>query len=107
VISDVPAHRGFAAEAGAPVRLFPVDDHEALAATLDALLGDPAALAAARARAYALGQERYNWDVEKEKLIQVVVRTLGDFRAAPHELTSTPLAACTGSDHGSEQRRRT
>lgn len=77
VISGVPAHQGFAAEAGAAVRLFPVDDHDALAAALDSLLGDPAALAAARAQAYTLGQERYNWDAEKRNLVRVVVEVIG------------------------------
>lgn len=42
------------------------------AAALDAWLGDPAQLAAARREAWRLGQERFCWDVEKRVLLQAV-----------------------------------
>jgi glycosyltransferase involved in cell wall biosynthesis len=106
VISGVPAHRAFAAEAGPAVRLFPVDDHDALAAALDSLLGDPAGLAAARAHAYALGQERYNWDVEKKRLIEAVAGTLRERRPAVDEFASPVLAARSGADSRPEPRWR-
>jgi len=76
LISDTPAHRAFAAEAGGAARLYPVDDAVSLAAALDTLLGDPASLAAARNAAWRLGQERVNWDVEQAKLLSCVAAAL-------------------------------
>lgn len=64
VLSGTPAHRAFAAEAGLGDCVYPVDDHGALAALLDRLLGDPGRLARARAAAWRLGRERYNWERE-------------------------------------------
>ena len=64
LLSDIPAHRAFAAEAGLGDLLFPVDDSAALARLLDRLLGDPDRLAATRRTAWRLGRERYNWDRE-------------------------------------------
>ena len=73
VISDIPAHRDYAREAGLAARLYPVDDAAALAAALDELLGgDGQTLAEARARAYALGQEQLNWDREQAVLLGLV-----------------------------------
>jgi glycosyltransferase involved in cell wall biosynthesis len=72
VMSDTPAHCAFAPAMGDAVRLYPVDDPAGLAAALDALLSDPASLAAARNAAWRLGQERFNWDVEQTKLLRCV-----------------------------------
>ena len=74
VMSDIPAHRAFAPEAGDAARLYTTDDADSLAAALDSLLGDPALLAAARAAAFRLGQTRFNWDVERAKLLDKIVR---------------------------------
>ena len=57
------------------------DDVDELANSLDALLGDADALAAARAAAFAFGQERYNWDFEQTTLISRVAASLSDCRA--------------------------
>jgi glycosyltransferase involved in cell wall biosynthesis len=73
VLSDIPAHRAMQAEAGAAARLFRCDDAASLADALDAwLLGSPAVLAEARAAAYSLGQNRWNWESEQQKLLQQV-----------------------------------
>jgi glycosyltransferase involved in cell wall biosynthesis len=72
VMSDIPAHRAFAPEAGDAVRLYTTENPRSLAAVLDALLGDPAALANARSAAYRLAQTRFNWDVEKAALVERV-----------------------------------
>lgn len=72
VLSDIPAHRIFAPEIGDVARLYTTDDADSLAGALDSLLGDPALLAAARAAAFRLGQMRFNWDVEKAKLVEKV-----------------------------------
>jgi hypothetical protein len=77
LLSDTPAHCRFAAEAGLTGFLYRRDDPAALASLLDGLLGDPARLAAARAEAWRLGQERYNWETEQATLIDMVGRSLG------------------------------
>jgi glycosyltransferase involved in cell wall biosynthesis len=69
LLSDTPAQRAFAAEAGLSDLLYGGDDPVGLARLLDRVLGDCEALAAARARAWRLGQERYNWDRERLTLL--------------------------------------
>lgn len=76
VMSDVPAHCAFAAEAEGAAFLYGTDDPDSLAATLDQLLGNPERLAEARRTAFRLGQVRYNWEVEKEVLLQHVENAL-------------------------------
>jgi glycosyltransferase involved in cell wall biosynthesis len=78
VASDVPAHRQFAPELGAAMRLFKAGDAPSLAGAIDAYLTSGARLAAARATAFRLGQERFNWDIEKCALIACVDRALTD-----------------------------
>jgi glycosyltransferase involved in cell wall biosynthesis len=70
VLSDTPAHRVFAGQVGKAARLYAADDPDSLAEELNALLGDPATLAGARATAFRLGQTRFNWDVEKAVLLE-------------------------------------
>lgn len=72
VLSDIPAHRAFAAQAPGASLLYAVDDADDLARALDALLADPARLAAARAQAFALGQTRFNWEHEQAGLLACV-----------------------------------
>jgi glycosyltransferase involved in cell wall biosynthesis len=77
VISDIPAHRTFMEQFGsAAARMYPVDDPDGLAAALDALLCDGHALAVARASAFAIGQTRLNWDIEKFALLKRVAESL-------------------------------
>lgn len=70
--SDIPAHRALAPELGEAMTLFPIGNAAALAAALDRYLLDPGRLAAARAHAWRLGQERFCWDVEQQRLLEVV-----------------------------------
>ena len=72
LMSDTPAHRAFAAEAGVTDLLYPIDDPMALAALIDRLLGDANGLAASRTQAWRLGQERYNWERERRALLAAV-----------------------------------
>ncbi|MEJ1931882.1 glycosyltransferase family 4 protein [Nostoc sp. NIES-2111] len=72
VASDIPAHCALAAEFGDALTLFKTGDPASLAAAVDRLLERPGKLAAARARAWELGQSRYNWDVEQERLVSTV-----------------------------------
>jgi glycosyltransferase involved in cell wall biosynthesis len=76
VMSDTPAHRSAAHEAGAAVLLFPIEDPQGLASRLDALLCNPAALASARAMAWQIGQQRFNWNIEKAVLLDCVTSAL-------------------------------
>ena len=50
LMSDTPAHRAFAAEAGVSDLLYPIEDPMALAALIDRLLGDANSLATSRAK---------------------------------------------------------
>jgi glycosyltransferase involved in cell wall biosynthesis len=47
---------------------------ESIAAALRRWLDDPAALAAARAHAWQLGETRFNWDVEQKTFLDIVAR---------------------------------
>ena len=69
LLSDTPAQCRFAAEAGLLDLLYPRGDPAALAELIDRLLGDPTRLATARALAWGLGQERYNWERERPTLV--------------------------------------
>ncbi len=82
VMSDIPAHRAFAPEMGEAGRLYRVDDADSLAAALDAILSDPAVLAAARAAAFRLGQTRFNWDFEKAMLLALITELRPESHAA-------------------------
>ena len=73
LLSDIPAHRQVQAEAGEAVRLFCADDPASLAEALDGWLdAPPAVLVRARADAYRLGQECWNWEREQAQLLQCV-----------------------------------
>lgn len=71
IASDIPAHRALEG-CGAALTLFPENDSNALAAALDGLLLDKERLASARRQAWKLGQTRYNWDVEKNRLFDAI-----------------------------------
>jgi glycosyltransferase involved in cell wall biosynthesis len=72
LMSDTPAHRAFATEAGLADLIFPVDNSAALANLIDGLLGSPLRLSKARAQAWQLARERYNWDREKTIVVDTV-----------------------------------
>lgn len=76
LMSDTPAHRALAAEAGIGDWLFPVDDHRALAARLDALLEDEERLQTARARTRQLAGARYDWAIDRRVLLATVMASL-------------------------------
>ncbi len=73
MLSDIPAHRQLQGEAGEVVRLFRTEDPASLAAAIDGLLdAPPAVLEAARAAAFRLGQNCWNWEREQVQLLQCV-----------------------------------
>lgn len=76
VMSDVPAHRAFARDAEGAATLYKTGDAASLAAQLDEMLENPQRLAAMRLRAFQLGQERFNWEVEQGKFLARVQETL-------------------------------
>jgi len=78
VASTIPSHVSFAAEVDGAMRLYAVDDAYALAAAIDGLCEDPRALATARAAAFALGQTRYNWDLEQSVLLTQIEASLSN-----------------------------
>ena len=74
VLSDIPAHRAFVPEAGDAVRLYRAGNAADLAAGFDLFFEQPARLAAARETAFRLGQTRFNWDLEKGRLLKKIDR---------------------------------
>jgi len=72
IASDIPAHRWLAPQFGEAMTLFPRDDSSALAACIDQFLLTPDRLASARTYAWNLGQQRFNWAIEQQKLLAVV-----------------------------------
>lgn len=73
VMSDTPAQRALAPDLGEAAVLVPLSDPAGIATALDRLADAPR-LAEAKGTAWRLGRERYNWDVEKEFLLQAVDR---------------------------------
>ena len=78
VITDIPAHRAFAKDAGVAVHLYAVDDAMSLATAIDNFCHPQSErLADARAHAFALAQNTLNWDHEQRLLTQLVECSLG------------------------------
>ena len=78
LLSDIPAHRQVQADANEAVRLFRAEDPASLAEALDGWLdAPPAVLARARAAAYRLGQECWNWEREQGRLLAEVASVIG------------------------------
>lgn len=72
VMSDTPAQSALAPDLGVAAAVVPLNDPDAIAATLDRLGDTPGALTEARGAAWRLGRERYNWEREKSILLEVV-----------------------------------
>jgi glycosyltransferase involved in cell wall biosynthesis len=78
VATDIPGHAALAARLNGAMTLFPQDDHRELAATVDAILSSRERLRASRDAAWRLGQTRFNWEVERDSLLDCVDRALGE-----------------------------
>jgi glycosyltransferase involved in cell wall biosynthesis len=72
MMSDTPAQRILAPDLGAAAALVSLTDPEGMAGALDRLAQSAAALNEAKATASRLGRQRYNWDVEKQVLLDSV-----------------------------------
>lgn len=88
--SATPAQAEFAEQAQGAVFLYPPDDSQALAAALDVLLEDPATLASARLRAWSLGQQQFNWDIESQAWLSRVGAVINPDASRNAEPNSSP-----------------
>jgi glycosyltransferase involved in cell wall biosynthesis len=92
LMSDIPAHRTFAATAEGAVSIFAAEDPASLARAMDDWLGNAERLAAVRTTAFRLGQETFNWETEQARLIACVegaLATSAKSVRARHRPTST------------------
>lgn len=71
-LTDTIAHRALMARTPGCGFLFPDANAKALAARLDALVGDPDALAAMKRASWSAASTEYNWDRESRRLIDLV-----------------------------------
>ena len=69
VASRVSAHSDIAVSLENAITLFDIGDSEGLAARIDALLNDQAALSDARKRSWTLGQTTFCWEAEAPMLV--------------------------------------
>jgi glycosyltransferase involved in cell wall biosynthesis len=88
VASTTTAQRWFCDEAGDGARGYAPGQPVALAAVLRSWITDPQALAASRRAAWALGERRFNWDIEQRTFLDVIERVLGEPRVRRAELAS-------------------
>ena len=77
MMSDTPAQRALAPDLGAAAALVSLADSDGMASALDRLATSPTALSEARAAAVRLGRRRFNWDVEKNVLLEAVAAAFG------------------------------
>jgi glycosyltransferase involved in cell wall biosynthesis len=77
MMSDTPAQSALGSELGSAAVVISLNDVERMAAELDRLADTPADLAAAKNRAFELGRQRYNWDLEQQVLLEAVAATFG------------------------------
>lgn len=76
VMSHTPAQEDFARQLGEAAILIDLNNDGAIANILDDLLSDPNQLSSTRDRAWQLGQEVYNWDLEKKRFLTLVEECL-------------------------------
>lgn len=78
LISDIPGQLTFARSCGLDDLIYSNRDAVALARRLDELLLRPQRLTQMRAKCFALGQDRYNWERESRLLLDLVRRSTAD-----------------------------
>jgi glycosyltransferase involved in cell wall biosynthesis len=76
LLSDTPAQREIADELGEAGRLVDLYNPDLVAACLDGWASDRTSLAAAKQKAWQLGQTRFNWDLEKRHFLRQVTLSL-------------------------------
>ncbi len=75
-MNRTPAQQEFAGHLGEAAVLIDIHNPKQIAQTLDTWLSHPTKLTSARATAWKLGRERYNWDVEQTRFLSVLERSL-------------------------------
>lgn len=83
VMSDTPAQRDLAPDLGAAAILVSLADPDEMVVALDRLASSPAALAEAKAVALRLSRDRYNWNIEKNVLLQAVAEAFARREGKP------------------------
>lgn len=76
LLSSTSAQKTLAIELGLAALLVDLDDSHRVAHMLDAFLADEEGQTLARAKAWQLGRERYNWEAEQTKFLESVARAL-------------------------------
>jgi hypothetical protein len=77
-LSDIPAHRELSCRLGDAARLYAADDADSLASVIDSFVSEHTVLAAARTKAFRLGQTQFNWDIERSILLNRVRDVVGE-----------------------------
>jgi len=76
-LSDIPAHRQFANGLAPALNLYKTECPASLAEQFDLLFrSGESYLSQARGIAFDLGQDRFNWEIEKENYLDVVAKAL-------------------------------
>jgi glycosyltransferase involved in cell wall biosynthesis len=86
LLSDTPAQRDISTDLGDAAALMDLTDSDSVSGALRSWADDANALAAAKSTAWQLGQTRFNWDVEKQRLLRKVGTTI-----EPEARTPAPL----------------
>jgi glycosyltransferase involved in cell wall biosynthesis len=85
VATATTGQRNLTETLGAAARSVPAGNPAALAAAIRSY-ADQSALQAARSAAWSLGERKFNWDVERVKLVSAVERVLGNRNASISKL---------------------
>jgi glycosyltransferase involved in cell wall biosynthesis len=76
LMSKTPAQEELSQQLKEAAVVVNIDEPKEIAIALDKWLSNPFLLERARATAWKLGQERYNWDVEQQRFLKVIERAL-------------------------------
>ena len=72
LMTNVPSHLGLAEKLNKCAQLYSIDDADELAQAMDKWLLNDFALKTARVSAWELGQTKFNWEYEREMLLNLV-----------------------------------
>ena len=86
--SATAAHLELASQLGDAMATFPIGDAQALSALIDSYLLTPSRLAKARQDAWQLGQSRFNWELDAERLVALVEEKLATHNARTSNRTA-------------------
>ena len=77
LLSRTPAQEALSKNLGQAARVIDLDNLVATAQCLDQFANDASARRLARAAAWKLGRERYNWDLEQTQFLNLIHSTIG------------------------------